>query len=141
MDESKAHTQMTPGAIARSRFGSAPMPNGKRLATMTKKSSAVARSLRRRQASSKSRNTTQRATASTSAELDDARRDDAGILVRRERHRPAASEVLLQLLVQELDATGVEGRERLVEQPQRQRLAQREPREHGPPALALREPS
>src|SRR5688572_22491231 len=117
------------------------MPSGKRLATITKKRSAVARSLRRRQASSTSRTTTQRTTASMSAELDDARCGDARILMRRKGRCATAGEVSLQQHVQELDATRVEGGERLVEQPQRRGLAQRKAREHGPPALPLRKSS
>src|SRR3954463_203268 len=60
---------MTPGAIARSRFGSAPTPSGNRLATITKNSSATATSLFCRKASSRSRPSTPRRTSSIETDL------------------------------------------------------------------------
>src|SRR5207302_1324715 len=47
MQESSAATQITPGAIERNRSGSAPMPSGNRLVTITKNSSAARLALRR----------------------------------------------------------------------------------------------
>src|SRR5512134_312923 len=142
MDDSSAATQITPGATARSRLGSAPMPSGKRLATMTKKSSAVATSPGRRTASSRSRTTTQRAaerrTPPTSAEVHHVARGDAGILVRGEDDRSSPLELLQHERPQELDAVRVERRERLVEQPKRHARRHAQPRERRPAPLSLR---
>src|SRR5439155_7651038 len=46
-----------PGAMARNNCGSGPMPNGKRLTTITKKKSVASTSARRRHARIKSRRT------------------------------------------------------------------------------------
>src|SRR5262245_55324181 len=137
MDESSAATQITPGAIARSRFGSAPTPSGKRLATMTKNSNAVATSLRRRKASSRSRRTTQ--SAASSMQLDYARRRGAGFLVRGEDHRAAARGMAGDQRVDCRARLRVERGVRLVEQPERHRFAHHQARERGAAALTLRE--
>src|SRR3954471_10257781 len=133
--ESSAATQIAPGAMARSNAGSAPMPSGNSVVTMTKKSSAVPTSLRLRSASKRSRRKRQ---ARTSAiEVDDLSLD-ARILVGGEDHHAALRHVRAD---QRLDRTcrmNIEGGERLVEQPQRRRAAEREAGERRSPALALR---
>src|SRR4051812_22412420 len=132
---------MTPGAMARSWFGSAPMPSGKRLATMTKKSSAVPTSLRRRSASSRSRSTTERTTASISgagAQVDHPCAADADFLVRGVDHRAATLHLFFQNTIEIRDALGIERGKRLVEEPQRC-VRHEQARERGAPALTLRE--
>src|SRR3954468_21328302 len=127
--------------MARSRFGSAPMPSGKRLATMTKKSSAVATSLRRRSASSRSRWTSVRATASISgagAQVEHPRVVNTRVLVRRIDDGAAALHLFSHEAIENRDAFGVEGGKRLVQEPQR-RLGHEQARERRAPALALRE--
>src|SRR5262245_28860913 len=116
------------------------MPSGNRLVTIRKKTSAVATSPRRRHASSRSRYTTQRATASMSAELHDTRGGDSGVLMRSERDHPPLGNALREKLVHKLDASGVERGERFVEQPERHVLAQHEACERCAPPLALRHP-
>src|SRR2546428_4218045 len=132
---------MTPGAMARSRFGSAPTPSGNRLATITKKSSAVATSLRRRSARSRSRYTMQRAAASMSVEVDHLRGCDPRVLMRGENESAASRRMILDESHENRNAFGIQRRERLVEQPQRPRFAERQPRQRGAPALALRKAS
>src|SRR5688572_28858480 len=124
--------------MARSLFGSAPMPSGNRLVTTTKNSSAVARSLRRRIATSRSRHTTMRAAASK-LELDHAAVAQAGVLVRAVHHAAAALRVLAEQRARELRRRGVERGEWLVEQPDRRLPADAQARERRAPALALRE--
>ena len=82
-EESSAATQITPGAIARSRFGSAPMPSGNRLATMTKKSSAVADVARAGAARAAGRGRPRCSAAASTLELDHAAVAQPGVLVRR----------------------------------------------------------
>src|SRR3989344_4748763 len=55
MVASSAATQITPGAMVRSTTGSGPRPSGKRLTTMTKKTSGVSMSVLRRMATVRSR--------------------------------------------------------------------------------------
>src|SRR2546430_15443484 len=90
MQDSSAATQITPGAIERSRSGSAPMPSGNRLVTITKNSSAEATSLRRRHATRRSRTTMQ--SAASSIQVEDLRGGDAGVLMSREDYPPAAGQ-------------------------------------------------
>src|SRR5688572_782792 len=132
-EESSAQTQITPGAMARSWFGSAPIPSGNRLATITKKSNATATSLRRRIATSRSR----RKTAST-LKLDHPAVAQAGVLMGGVNHGRASRHVLAHELPGEVCSRAIQRCERLVEQPQRHRARQREPRERRAPALALR---
>src|SRR3954468_3277261 len=127
--------------MARSRFGSAPTPSGKTLATMTKKRSAVPTSLRRRSASSRSRWTSVRATASISgagAQVEHTRVANTRVLMRRVDHDAAAVHLFSHEAIENRDAFGVEGGKRLVEEPQR-RLGHEQARERRAPALALRE--
>src|SRR3954466_1388243 len=127
--------------MARSRFGSAPMPSGKRLATMTKNRSAVATSLRRRSASSRSRWTSVRATASISgagAQVEHTRVANTRVLMRRVDHGAAAVHLFSHEAIENRDAFGVEGGKRLVQEPQR-RLGHEQARERRAPALTLRE--
>src|SRR5258706_10110799 len=137
IEDSNAATQITPGAMARSRFGSKPMPSGKRLVTMTKNSSAVATSPRRRQASSRSRRTTQ--SAASSMQLDHPRRRGSGLLVRCEDHRAAACGMLRDQRIDSRARLPIERGVGLVEQPERHLLAHDEARQRGPAPLALRE--
>src|SRR5689334_5790820 len=108
---------MTPGAMARRRFGSAPTPSGKRLATMTKKRSAVATSLRRRIASKRSRQRSVRTTAKRSmdGEIDDSRaRIDGALLMGRINHRAARGDVPRDQLLGVARRLGIERGEWLV---------------------------
>src|SRR4051812_8440690 len=127
--------------MARSWFGSAPMPSGKRLATMTKKRSAVATSLLRRIARSRSRATSVRAMASMLvAEFDDARpRVERARLVRRIYDCAARAEVAADQLFGVRHRSRIERRERLVEQPERHRCRHLQARQRRAPAQALRE--
>src|SRR5688572_7608911 len=129
---------MMPGARTRSLSGSAPMPSGKRLTTMTKKSSTVPMSLRRRIATSSSRQTTTRMAAST-LELDHAAVAQVHALVGGVDHAAAALRMLAEQRARQLGRAGVERRERLIEQPDRRRPAYDQPRERGAPPLPLRE--
>src|SRR5205814_10312301 len=102
---------MTPGPMARSWFGSAPTPSGNRLATMMKKRSAVAASLRRRIASSRSRRTSVRTTASTSVDrqLDHTgARVERGLLMRRIDDAAAGLEMLRDQLLGEARCRRIE---------------------------------
>src|SRR5438105_4934214 len=118
MQESSAATQITPGAIERNRSGSVPTPSGNRLVTITKNSSAVATSLRRRSASSRSRWTMQRAAPSTSgrcaAEVDDLRGAPLGFLMRSKHDAAAARHISINQRLDQPDRRGIESRERLV---------------------------
>ena len=64
MDDNRAATHTTPGAMVRSRADSGPMPSGNRLTTITKKIMAARVSARRRSASLRSRTKMQRTAAS-----------------------------------------------------------------------------
>src|SRR2546423_11770684 len=100
------------------------MPKGKRLATITKKSSAVATSLRRRSASRRSRQMSVRAMASTLArrQIQHARpRIDAGGLMRRVDEAAASAKMTVDQFLGVARRCGVERGEGLVEQPQRHR--------------------
>src|SRR5687768_6169816 len=132
-EESSAQTQITPGAMARSWFGSAPIPSGNRLATITKKSNATATSLRRRMATSRSR----RMTAST-LEIDHAAVAQPCVLMGRIDDGAARARMRADQFPGQLGRGSVERGERLVEQPQRHRRRKRKPRERRAPALALR---
>src|SRR2546426_854565 len=137
MQESSAATQITPGAIERSSSGSAPMPSGNRLVTITKNSSAVATSLRRRHATRRSRTTMQR--AASSIQVDNLRGAHAGVLMRREHHGPAACHVAVDQLLDQATRRCVERGIRLVEQPKGKRIADDQPRQHRSPPLTLRQ--
>src|SRR5262249_62209687 len=107
---------------------------------MTKKGSAVATSLRRRSARSRSRWTTERASLSISgagAQVDHAHAADTCLLVRGVDHRAAAVHLFFQEIIKQRDALGVECGKRLVEQPKR-RLRDQQARERRAPALPLR---
>src|SRR6266704_464555 len=132
---------MTPGAIARRSAGSGPTPSGNRLATITKNSSTVSTSELRRTASSRSRWITQRSAAIMSArrEIDAQRRGDSRLEVRREDHRGAPRNVLGDQALHAVDRGGVERGKRLIQDPQRHRLAQGEPRKSRSAALPLRQ--
>src|SRR5688572_21395666 len=121
--------------MARSVFGSAPMPRGKSVVTMTKKSSAVPTSLRLRSASSRSRSTMQRSASAIEAEHP-ARQ--ARFLVSRIYDDAAGADVLADQPLDQLRGLRVERGKRLIEQPDGNGLAQDQPGERGPPALALR---
>src|SRR6266851_9263983 len=133
---------MTPGAIARRSAGSGPTPSGNRLATITKNSSTVSASELRRTASSRSRWITQRSAAIMSARLEiDAQRRGgrySRLEVRREDHRGAPRNVLGDQALHAVDRGGVERGKRLIQDPQRHRLAQGEPRKSHAPPLPLR---
>src|SRR2546430_2493025 len=108
------------------------MPSGKRLATITKKSSAVATSLRRRKASKRSRQMSVRAMASTLArrEIQHARpRVDAGGLVRRVDDAAAGAKMAGDQFLGVAPPGYVPCREGLIQQPQRHRLRQQPARE------------
>src|SRR6266851_7546714 len=134
---------MTPGAIARRSAGSGPTPSGNRLATITKNSSTVSASELRRTASSRSRWITQRSAAIMSARLEiDAQRRGgrySRLEVRREDHRGASRKVLRNQILHMLHGCGVERGKRLIQDPQRHRLAQGEPRKSRSAALPLRQ--
>src|SRR5262245_31849741 len=134
-DESSAATQITPGAMARSRFGSAPTPSGNRLATMTKNSSATATSLFCRSASSRSRYSTPRTASSIESDLPAAH---ARLLVGRIDGHAAACDVLADQRFHDTRRVRVERGERLVEQPQRPGTARDQPRKKSATALPLR---
>src|SRR6266704_1941965 len=134
---------MTPGAIARSSAGSGPTPSGNRLAMITKNSSTVSASELRRTASSRSRWITQRSAATISARLEiDAQRRGGRyprLEVRREDHRGAPRNVLGDQALHAADRGGVERGKRLIQDPQRHRLAQGEPRKSRSAALPVRQ--
>src|SRR3954468_20071609 len=134
--DSSAATQMTPGAIARSRFGSAPTPSGNRLATMTKNSSATATSLFCRTASSRFLRITVTRPSPIKADLAALQ---ARFLVRRKHRGASTRDVLGDEVLDRARRVRIQRRERLIEQPERRRRAQHQSRERGAPALSLRQ--
>src|SRR5438128_1236687 len=125
---------------------SAPAPRNPRvsaapIAPIRKNSSTVSASELRRTASSRSRWITQRSAAIMSArlEIDAQRRGDSRLEVRREDHRGAPRNVLGDQALHAADRGGVERGKRLIQDPQRHRLAQGEPRKSRSAALPLRQ--
>src|SRR5882672_11404508 len=143
IDASRAATHSTPGPTVRSSFGSGPIPRGKRLTTITKKSTTVRTSELRRAASSRSRKITQRSAAIISAPREvDAPRNrglDARLVVRRIYDSAAAGNVPADQAPHAFDRRGVERGEGLVEDPQRCCFREREPGQRHAAALALRQ--
>ena len=124
MEASSAATHSTPGPIARSSAGSGPTPSGNRLATITKKSSALATSALLRSARSTSRGCRRRGRREQSrahgGEFDALRsacpaNSTSWCVV---KHRGAAPrEMRFDQRPGERHALGVEGRKRLVQHP------------------------
>src|SRR2546430_4213372 len=139
IEASSAATQMTPGAIVRRSPGSGPTPRGKRLTTMTKKSSTVRTSELRRAASSRSRWMTHRSAASTSGplEIDSPSCGDSRLKVRRENHCGTPRKVLGNQILHMLHSFGVERRERLIQDPKRHGVTQGQARERRAAPLSL----
>src|SRR5258708_32042164 len=117
------------------------MPRGKRLATITKNSRAVATSLRLRAASSRSRPTSVRAMASMSVlQIDQMRRRvERARLMRAVNQAAARFHIAREQLLYIARSRRVERGARLIQEPERHRLRDQQPSERDAPALPLRE--